>query len=159
MNTVAYRDPDNSSLPIGQWSVYMPHKHLWGKFKVPFLSNRCLDNQFRSASFNWQWLKLWIWFTRHTSNTYDKWEWKIEHWLLKSTRHSLRSPQPPSIIACQPEIQARLRSDQSFFQEVQHNVSAIQETLIMQLIKHAQMYFVVSTWIVVLPCQRFKTNR
>jgi len=71
-NTVAYRDPENGSLAIGQGQVYMPHKRSWGKFKVPFLCNDCLDNQFRSASFDLQRLKLWILFTGHTSMAYDR---------------------------------------------------------------------------------------
>jgi len=155
-NTVACRDPDDGSLAIGQGQVYMPHKRLWGKFKVPFLFNRCLDDQHRSASFDLQRLKLWILFTGHTFMAYDKWEWQIDHWLIKSTRHSLPSPQWPSTIVCWPGKQASLWSRQSLVQEVEHNVSAIQESLITRLIMHAQMYFVVSTRIFILPCHRSK---
>jgi len=155
-NTVAYRDPENGSLAIGQRHVYMPHKCSWGKFKAPILFNRCLDDQLRSASFDLQRLKLWTLFTRHTSMAYDKWEWKIDHWLIKSTQHSLPSPQRPFIIVCQPGKQASWGSRQSSVQEVEHNVSAIPESSITRLMMHAQLYFVVSRRIFVLPRQRFK---
>jgi len=158
-NTVAYRDPENGSLAIGQGQVYMPHKFSWGKFKVPFLFNHCLDDQFKSASFDLQRLKLWIIFTGHTSMAYDKWEWQIDHWLMKSTLHSLRSQQRPSTIFCRPGKQASFGCCQSLVQEVEHNVSAIQETLIRWLMMHAQMYFVISTRIFVLPRQWFKPKR
>jgi len=113
LNTVAYRDLQNGSLAIDQGQVYMPHKRSWGKFKVPFLFNRCLDDQFRSANFDLQRLKLWIVFTGHTSMAYDKWEWKIDHWLIKSTRRWLPSPQQHSTIVCWPGTQASLGSRQS----------------------------------------------
>jgi len=158
-NTVAYRDPQNSSLAIGQGQVYMPNKCSWGMFKVPFLINRCLDNQFSNASFDLQRLKLLILFTVHTSMPYDRWEWKIDHRLKKSTRHLLPSPQRPSTIVCRPGKQACLGCRQSVVQEVEHNVSAIQETLIMRLRMHAQMYFVIPTQIFVLPRQKFKPIR
>jgi hypothetical protein len=86
-NTVAFRYSENGCLATEQGQVYMPHKHSEGKFKVPFLFNCCLDNQFRSTRFDLQPLKLWILFSRHTSMAYDKWEWKIDHWLIKSTQH------------------------------------------------------------------------
>jgi len=158
-NTVAYRDPENRSLAICQGQVYTPHKPSWGKFKVPFLFNGCLDDQFRSASFDLQRLKLWIIFTGHTSMAYDKWEWKIDHWLIKSTRHSLPSPQRPSTIVCRPGKQASLGFRQSFVHEVEHNISVIHETLITRWIMHAQMYFVVPTRIFLLPRQRFRQKR
>jgi len=101
-NTVAYRDPENGSLAIGQRQLYMPHKRLWSKFKVPVLFHRCLDDQLRSASFDLHQPKLGILFTSHTFMAYDKWEWKIDHWLIKSTQHSLPSLQWPSTIVCRP---------------------------------------------------------
>jgi len=101
-NKVTYRDPENGTLAIAQEQVYMPHKCLWGKFNVCVLFNCFLDDQFRSASFNLQQLKLWITFSKHTSMAYDKWEWKIDHLLMKSTRNSLPSMRPPSTIVCQP---------------------------------------------------------
>jgi len=150
-NTVAYRDPANGSMSICQGQVYMPHKRPWAKFRVPFLFNRCLHDQFRKASCNLQQLKLWMLFTRQTSTAYDEWEWKIDHWLIKSTQYSLPSPRRQSTIGCQPGKLLSLRSYQSLFQKMEHNVSAIQKTLIKWLIMHAQMYFIVSTLIFVLP--------
>jgi hypothetical protein len=73
-NTVAYRDPDNGRLAIGEGQVHMPHKISLGKFKVPFLFNHCLDNQFRSASFDLQRQTLLILFTGRTSMAYDRLE-------------------------------------------------------------------------------------
>ena len=143
MNTLAYRDPENGFLAIGQWQVHMPHKCLWGMFKVPFLFNRCLDNEFRSASFDLQRLKFLILFTGHTSMAYDKSEWKIDLWLMKSTRHSLPSPWRPSTIVSLPDKQASVGSLQSLVEAVEHNISAIQETLITQWTLHAQRYYIV----------------
>jgi len=154
LNTVTYRDLENGRLAIGQGQVYMLHKCLQRKFKVHFLFNCCLDNQLRNASFDLQRLKLWILFTAHTSMVYNKWEWKIHHWSIKSTRHSLPSVLRPSTMVCWPGKQVCLGFCQSLFQEVVHNVSAIQETLIMRVIMHAQMYFVISTQISVVSCQR-----
>jgi len=77
----------------------------------------------------------------------------------KTTQHSLPSPQRQSTIACQPGTQASLGSRQSLVQEVEHNVSAIQETLITRLINHAQMYFVVLMRIFFLLRERFKPKR
>jgi len=157
-NTVTYSDPENGSLEMSQEPVYMPHKHSWSEFKVPFVFNHRLGDQFRSASFNSQRLKLWIVSTGHTCMAYDKWKWKMDHWLIKSTRHSLPSPQQPSTIVCWPGKQVSWGSRQSLVQEVEHNVYAIQETIIMRLIMHGQMYFVVLTRIFVLPGWRFKTK-
>ena len=137
----------------------MPQKRSWGKLKVPFLFNRCLEDQLRSASFDLQRLTLWIIFTGHTSMAYDNWEWKIDHWLIKSTQYSSPSPRRLSTGVCPPGEQATLGSHQSLVQEVEHNVSAIQETLITVKIMHAEMYLVAWTWIVVLSCQRFKPKR
>jgi len=155
-NNVAYRDPENCSMAIGQGHVQMPHKCLWGRFKVPFLYNGCLDDQFWSAWFDMQQLKLWILFTGYTSMPYDKWEWKKDHQLIKRTQHSLPSLRPPSTIVCRPGKQASLGSRQSLVQEVEHNVSAIQETVITWLTINEQKYFVVSKQIFSVPCQRFK---
>jgi len=101
-NLVTYRDLENGSMAIGQGQVYMPHKCSWGKLKFPFLCHHCHDNQFWSASLDLRRLKLWIFFTRHTCTVYDKWEWKIYHWLIKWTWHSLPSPWLLSTIFCQP---------------------------------------------------------
>jgi len=101
-NTVAYGDPENGRLAPAQVQVYLPHERLWGKFIVPFLFNRCLDDQFRSVSFDLQQLKLWILFSGHTSPAYAKWEWKIDHWLIKSTQHSLPSLRRPSTTVFRP---------------------------------------------------------
>jgi len=157
-NPVAYRYLENGSLAIGQGLVNIPHKRLWDKFKVPIFFNRCLDNQFRSESFDLQRLKLWILFTGHTSMAYDKWEWKIDHWLIKSTWHSLPSPQWQSTTGCWPGKYASLGSRQSLVQQVEHHISAILESLITRLIVHAQMYFVILTQIFVLPRQKFKAK-
>ena len=121
----------------------MPHKGSRCKFKVPFLFNCCFDDQFRSASFDLHWLKLWILFTGQTSMAYNKWEWKIDYWMIQSTQHSLPSLQWPSTIVCLPGKQASLGSHQWLVHEVEHNVSVIRDTLITRLIIHAQMYFVV----------------
>jgi len=129
LNTVAYRDPENGSLAIGKGQVYMLHKCLWGKFKIHFLFNRCIYDQFRSASFDFQRLKLWILFAGHTSMAYDKLQWKIDNWLIKSTWHSLLSPQRPSTIICPSGKQASLGTRQSLVQAVEHYVSALQETV------------------------------
>jgi len=94
-NKVAYRDPENGSLAIGKGQVHMPPNCLSGKLTVPFLFNCWVDNQFRSVSFDLQWLKLWILFTGHTSMAYNKCEWKIDHWLIISTGNSLHSPRYP----------------------------------------------------------------
>jgi len=80
-NNVASRHPENYSLTINQGQVYMPHKHLWGMFNGFFKFNHCHDDQFRSASYDFQMLMLWILFTGHTSVAYDKWGWKIDHWM------------------------------------------------------------------------------
>jgi len=156
LNSVGYRYPENGSLVIGQGQVYLPHKCLRGKFKVPFLFNLCLDDQFRSASFDLQRLKLWNLFTGHTSVAYDKWEWKIDHWLIKSTRHSLPSPWRPSTIVHRPGKQLSLGSRQSLVQEVEHNIRGIQKTLITGLLMHALMYFVILMQIFLLPRHRLK---
>jgi len=158
-NTVVYCDPQNGGLAIGQGQIFMPHKHWWGKFKVPFSFDSCLDNQFTSASFNLQQLKLLILFTRHTAMAYDKWKWKIDHWFIKSTWHALPSPRWPSTISCQPGKLASLESHQSLVQEVEHNLRAIQGTIITRLVIHGQMYFIISIRIFILPCQRFKPKR
>jgi len=83
-NTVTYRDPGNGSQAIGKGQVYMPHKCPWSKFKVLFFFTHCLDHQYRSAWFDLQQLTLWILFAGHTSVVYDKWEWMIDHRLMKS---------------------------------------------------------------------------
>jgi len=101
-NNVPNRDLEHSSPAIGHGQVSMPHKHLWGKFNIPFLFDHCIDNQLRSVSFDLQWLKLWVLFTRHTSMAYNKWEWKIDLWLIKSTWCSLPIPWQPSTIVCKP---------------------------------------------------------
>jgi len=90
---------------------------------------------------------------------YNEWDRKIDHWLIKSTRHSLPSLRRPSTTVCRPGKQANSAFRQSLVQEVEHNVSAIQETLIMWLITHAQMYFIISMQIFVLPCHRFKPKK
>jgi len=90
---------------------------------------------------------------------YDKWEWKIDHWLIISTRYSLPAPWLPSTIVCRHGKQPSLVSHQSLVQEVEHNLSAIQVTLITRLKMHAQMYFSISTWIFILPCHRFRPKR
>jgi len=118
LNTVACRDPENGTLAVGQSQGYMPHKHAWEKFKVPFFIIVCLDYQFRSGSFNLQQLTLSIWFTGHSSMAYNKWEWKIDHSLIKSTRHSLLSLRWWSTIVCWCGIQASLGSRQGLVQEV-----------------------------------------
>jgi len=158
-NKVIYSDREHGSLAIDQGQVYMHHKYSQGKFKVPFTFNGCLDDQFRSASFNLHQLKLWILFTTHTSMASDKWEWKTDHLLIKSTQYSLPSPRRPSTIVCLPGQQAMLGSHRSLVQEVEHNVSATQETLIIRLIMNAEMHFVFSMRIFVLPRQRFKPKR
>jgi len=158
LNTVVYRDPDNGSLARCPGQVSMPHKPLGGKFKVLFWFNCCLDDQFRSASFDLQWLILWIVFTRHTAMAYEKWELRILHRLMKSTRSSLPSPRWPSTIVSRPGKQVSLGSRQSLVQEVQHNVSTIQETFITESVMHAQMYFSVSMRISILPRQRFESK-
>jgi len=155
-NLVSYGDPQNSSLAIGQGQIYMPHKHSWGKVKVLFFFDYCLDDQFRSRSVSLQWRKLWILFTGHTSMAYNKWKLKIDHRLIRSTQHSLPAPQLPSTIVCQPGKQMRSESRQSFIKEVVHNVSAIQETLITRLMMHEQMYFAILLRISVLSCQKLK---
>jgi len=66
-NKVGYRDSHYGSLPICHCLVYMPHNSSWGKFKVLFLFCCCLEDQFRSTSFNLQQLKLWISFTRQSA--------------------------------------------------------------------------------------------
>jgi len=159
LTTVAYRDPKIVGRAIGKREVYIPQKRWWGKFNVPFSFNRCLHDQYRTASFDLQWLKLWIIFTGHTSMAYFKWEWKIDHWLIKSTRHSLPPPQLLSPIVCQPAKQASLRSRQSVFQEVEHNVGAIHETFMMRWIINAEINFIVSRRIFILLHQRFKPHR
>jgi hypothetical protein len=93
-----------------------------------------LDDQFRSASFDFRRPKLWILFTGNTSMAYGKWERQIDNWLIKSTRHSLPSPQWPSANICSAGNEPRLGSRQSLVQNVEHNISGIQETLIMQWI-------------------------
>jgi len=158
-NSVAYWDPQNVSLAISQGLVYMPHKHSWEKFKVPILFDCCLDDQLRSASFEMQRLILRIVFTRHTSMAYDEGTWTICYWLIKSTWHSLHSPRRPSTSVCQPWKQSSLSSLRGLVPQVEHNVSVIQETLNTWLIIHAHMYFVVSTWIFVLPHRRFNPKR
>jgi len=155
-NNIANRYTENGTLANGQGLVHMPHKCLWGKFRVPCLRNRCLDDQSRSACFNMQWLKLWILFFRHTSMANDKWECKIDCWLIKSTQHSLHSLRWPSTIVCRSRKQASLGSCHSLAQEMKHIISAIPEPLITRLIIHAQMYFVILARILVLPCQRFR---
>jgi len=136
LNTVAYRDLENGSLVIGQRQGYMPHECSWGRIKVPFLFICCLHDQFRSVSFNEQGLKLWILFTAHTSMAYNTWEWQIDHWLIKSTWHSLPSWRRPSTIVCRSGKQVNVEFHQSLGQEVEHNLTAIQESLIIQLIMH-----------------------
>jgi len=159
LNKAASRAPENGGLGSGQGEVYIPHKHSWGKFKVPFLFYHCLDIRLCSASFDLQRPKMWILFTEHTSMAYDEWEWTIDHWLIISTRHSLPSLEPPSTIDCRPGNPASLPSRQSLVQEVEHNASAKQEILITLWRMHAQMYFVVSMRIFILPRQRFKPTR
>jgi hypothetical protein len=155
-NTVASRDPESVSLSIGQGEGYMLHKHSWGKFKVGFLFNCCRNDQFRSPRFDLQRLTLWILFTGHTSMAYNQWKLKPDRWLIKSTRHSLPAPQRPSTIASRPETQASLGSSQSLVQKVELNASAIQDRLVTGFIMHAEMYFVVSMRIFVLPRPRLK---
>jgi len=155
LTKVAYRDPEYGSLAICQQQDYMPHKCQWGKFKAHVFFNCCLDDQFWNARFDLQQLKLWILFTWHTAMAYGKWKWKIDHWLMKSTQHSLPSPQPPSTIVCWPGKQVSLGSCQSLVQEVEHNVSVIQEILITHWIMHALMDLIIATLIFVLPRQGF----
>jgi len=109
-NIVAHRDPANGRLGIVQEQFYMPHKCSWGKFKVPFLYNCYLNDQLRRASFDLQWPKLWIILSGNTSRAYNQWEWKKDHWLIKSTQHSLPSQWPPSTIVCRPGKQTSLGS-------------------------------------------------
>jgi len=156
---VSYRHPGNGSLAIAEAHVYIPLQLSWGKVNVPFWFNHCLDDQFWNATFDLQRLKLWMLFTRHTSMAYDKWEWKIDCWLIKSTQHSLPSLPWPSTIVCWPGKQASFGFCQSLVQEVEHNLSVIQERLIPWLIMHAQMYFFISTQTFVLPCQMFELKR
>jgi len=52
LKSVTNKYPQNGSLAIGHGQVYKPHKHSWGKFKVPFWFNDYLDSLFRSASFD-----------------------------------------------------------------------------------------------------------
>jgi hypothetical protein len=115
----------------------MPHTHWWGIFKVPFLFDGDLENQFRNAHFDLQRLKLWILLTGYTSMAYDISEWKIDRWLIKSPRPSLPLQQQPSAIDCQLGTQASLGSRQSVVQEVEHNTCVIQETSITRLTVHA----------------------
>ena len=68
-NKVSKRDPVYGSLAIGEGQVYMHHKWWWGKFKVPFLFNCCLEDHFRSPSVNLQQLKLWILLVAVTKTT------------------------------------------------------------------------------------------
>jgi len=136
-NTVGNRDLVKGCLGTGHGQVYMPHKVLWGNFKVPLLVNGCLDDQFRSASFDLLWLTSWVSFTGHTSMVDGKWEWKIYHWLIKSTRHSLPLLRRQSIIIYWPGTQRSLGSCQSLVEEMEHIVTEIQETLITWVIMHA----------------------
>jgi len=108
LNTVPNRDEEEGSLTIGRGLAYMPHKHLWGKFKVRFFFDHCPEGHVWSASSNLQQLKLWILFTGHSSMAYDNWEWRIDHWLRKSTQHSLPSLRWPFNSVCQHENQASL---------------------------------------------------
>jgi len=159
LNIVSYTDPEKDSLAIGRRKVYMPHKHSWRKFKDPFLFNRCLDDQFMSASFDFQRLRWWILFAGHTAMAFDKWEWKTDHRLTKSARLSLASPQWPSTMTCQPGTHATSGSRQRLVQEEEHNVSAIPEIIITGLIIHAPRWFVVSMQLWVLLRQMFKSDR
>jgi len=155
--SVAYRDVENGSQPIGQGLVYMPHKRLWGIFNVPFSINHCLDDEFWS-SFDLQCLKLWILLTGHTSMAYHKWEWKIDHWLIELNWHSLPSSRLPSTIACLRGKHATWGSRQSLVQEAGHDVNAIWDTVTMLLIIHAQIYFIILKQIVILHGQSYKSN-
>jgi len=157
-NTVAYRDAENSSRASGQDQVYMLDKRLWGNFKVPFLFNCCLDHQFRSATIDLQRLKLLILITGRTSIAYDKWEYKIDHWFIKSTQHSVALPSRPSTIVCRPGKQTSSGSHESLVQQVEYNIYAIQQTSITELIIRAHLYFVVSMWIFIAPRQMFQTK-
>jgi len=152
----ANRDPENGGLAISHWKVYMPHRHSWGMFKVPFMCNHCLDDPFDSVSFVLQQLILGIVFAGHTTMAYNKWEWERAHWLIKSTQHWLPSPRWPSTIVWQPGKQGSLGSLQSLVPEMEHNVSAMKESTIPRFIMHWQLYFVVSMQIVLNPCQMFK---
>jgi len=71
-NQVAFRHSEDGSLVVRQGQVYLPHKRLWGKFQVAVMFNLHLDDQYSSASFDLQQLKLLILFTRHTSLAYNK---------------------------------------------------------------------------------------
>jgi len=82
LNNVANRDPENDSHAVCQGLVYIPQKGLWGRFEVPSWFSHCLDDQFRSLCFDFQWWEWWILFTRYTSMAYDKWDWQIDHWLI-----------------------------------------------------------------------------
>ena len=107
----------------------MPHKHSGGKIKVPYLFHCCPDDRFRKASLDLQRLELWILFTRHTPMVYYKWEWKIDRWLIKSIQHSLPSSRPPLTIVRQLGKHVSSGSRRSVVQEVEHHISATQETL------------------------------
>jgi len=134
----------------------MPFKRSWGKFKVPLMFDWCLDDEFGSASFDLQHLTFWIEFTGHSSLAYDKWEWKIHHWLMNSTQHLLPSPRRLSTVVCQPGIMASWGCRQSLVQEVEHNGSVTYDTSMTWLIMHGQMYFIVWTNIVILSRQKRK---
>lgn len=47
-------DLENGILTIGEVLGYMPHNHLQGNLKDPFLFNHCFDNRFGCANFNLQ---------------------------------------------------------------------------------------------------------
>jgi hypothetical protein len=79
----------------------------------------CSDWNCRSYSLD---IHLW-----HTTIS----EWKLNYWLMKSTRHTLPSPQRPSTIVCLPRSSASSGSRQRLVGEVELNVNATQETLIM----------------------------
>jgi hypothetical protein len=109
-NPATYRDRRNCYLASGRGRVYMPQRCSWGKFKVPFLYNCCLDHHFWNASFNLQQLQLWVVFPEHISMAYNIWEWKIDHWLTKSNQYSLPPLWRLYTIVCQPGKQTTLVS-------------------------------------------------
>ena len=101
-NNVAYNDLENGRLAIAHKQVYMLHKCLGGTVKVPSFFHHHFGDQFRSSSLDLQWLKLWVLSTAHSCMAYDKLQWMIDHWMIKSTQHSLPSLRLQCIVVCRP---------------------------------------------------------
>jgi hypothetical protein len=120
--------------------------------------HRCLHCPIRSARFGLQQLKLGILVTRYTSMTFDKWEWMIDHWLIKWTQHSLPGTQQPSTVLGQPWKPVSLGSCQGLIQEVEKNICEILATWLMWLYVYAKHNLVVTTLICILPWQRINPN-